>query len=92
MSKSVLVINTPECCRKCTFALIGEYRRKEFTICRVDKAPGRQNERPETIPVWCPLMDLPEKDAGDYPTNTFDAAYAEGWNACIDEIAGENDG
>lgn len=41
-------------------------------------------------PDWCPLMDLPEKDNGDYPANTFDAGFVEGWNQCIDEITGGN--
>jgi hypothetical protein len=41
-----------------------------------------------TKPDWCPLMDLPEKDDGDYPSNTFDAGFVEGWNQCIDEITG----
>lgn len=36
----------------------------------------------------CPLMTLPEKDNGSYLVETFDAGYAEGWNACIDEITG----
>lgn len=40
-------------------------------------------------PDWCPLMDLPEKDNGDYSANTFDASFVEGWNQCIDEITGE---
>lgn len=39
-------------------------------------------------PEWCPLMDLPEKDNGDYPANTFDAGFVEGRNQCIDEITG----
>lgn len=39
-------------------------------------------------PDWCPLMDLPEKDNGDYPANTFDSGFVEGWNQCIDEITG----
>lgn len=33
-------------------------------------------------------MDLPEKDDGKYPANTFDAGFAEGRNECIDEITG----
>ncbi len=44
----------------------------------------------EMIPDWCPLMDLPEKDNGDYPANTSDAGFVEGWNQCIDEITGGN--
>ena len=41
-------------------------------------------------PDWCPLIDLPEKDNGDYPANTSDASFVEGWNQCIDEITGGN--
>lgn len=63
MSKSVLVIDTPENRYSC-------YLRK---LIRVK-------------PDWCPLIDLPEKDNGDYPANTSDAGFAEGWNQCIDEI------
>ena len=31
------------------------------------------------------------KDNGDYPSNTSDAGFVEGWNQCIDEIAGGED-
>ena len=31
-----------------------------------------------------------KKDNGDYPANTSDAGFAEGWNQCIDEITGGN--
>ena len=51
---------------------------------------GRRVPNNDVIPDWCPLMDLPEKDNGDYPANTFDAGFAEGWNQCIDEITGGN--
>ena len=40
-------------------------------------------------PDWCPLMDLPEKDNGDYQTNTSDDSFVEEWNQRIDEIVGE---
>lgn len=33
---------------------------------------------------------MPERDNGDYPANTSDAGFAEGWNQCIDEITGGN--
>ena len=32
------------------------------------------------------VMNTPEKDNGDYPSNTFDAGFAKGRNQCIDEI------
>ena len=34
-------------------------------------------------------MDLPEKDNGDYQTNTSDDSFVEEWNQRIDEIVGE---
>ena len=80
MSKSVLVMNTPKNCKSCIH--ISTFR----FLCRIN---CRDIKDVSTKPDWCPLMDLPEKDNGDYPANTFDAGFAEGWNQCIDEIAGE---
>lgn len=83
MSKSVLVIDTPESCRSCYL--------RGFTL-NLQYCRGKLKDIKDTStkPDWCPLMDLPEKDNGDYPANTFDAGFAEGWNQCIDEITGGN--
>lgn len=62
------------------------YRLNYDVILMTEKHYGRESK---SRPNWCPLMDLPEKDNGDYPANTFDAGFAEGWNQCIDEITGE---
>lgn len=83
MSKSVLAIDTPKNCCSCYlrgFTLNSQY-------CREKKKDIKDTS---VKPDWCPLMDLPEKDNGDYPSNTFDAGFAEGWNQCIDEITGGN--
>ena len=80
MSKSVLVINTPKYCALCVLR-----SGVLHPFCRVN---NRDIADLSIRPDWCPLMDLPEKDKGDYPANTFDAGFAEGWNQCIDEIAG----
>lgn len=81
MSRSVLVIDTPESCRSCYL--------REFTLdsqyCKVEQ---KRIKDTSIKPDWCPLMDLPEKDNGDYPANTFDAGFAEGRNQCIDAITG----
>ena len=79
MSKSVLVIDTPKKCDSCMY--IGTLH----SFCRIN---CRDIKDASTKPEWCPLMDLPEKDNGDYPANTSDAGFAEGWNQCIDEITG----
>lgn len=54
MSKSVLVIDTPENCGKCKF--ISEF------WCRAMN--GRRVPNNDVIPNWCPLKPLPEKMAG----------------------------
>lgn len=79
MSKSVLVIETPEKCDLCMY--IGTFH----SFCKIN---CRDIKDTSVKPDWCPLMDLPEKNNGDYPANTSDAGFVEGWNQCIDEITG----
>lgn len=44
----------------------------------------------ESIPDWCPLKLLPEKDTKNHFPDEFEDGYAIGWNACIDEITGDD--
>ena len=81
MSRSVLVIDTPKTCADCIMLCV---KYCEYQCLANDKLIKKATGKPD----WCPLMDLPEKDNGDYPTNTFDAGFAEGRNQCIDEITG----
>lgn len=71
MSKSILVIDTPENCCGCDLES-GHYCGKEKRY--IDE------EEFETIPDWCPLRDLPEKY---YPVSMN---FESGFNTCIDEI------
>lgn len=93
--KSVLVIDTPENCLDCRFCYelnegvkaccsISDDDKDTNLMKKIDCEHGYCQDKPD----WCPLMDLPEKDNGDYPVNTSDAGFAEGWNQCIDEITG----
>lgn len=85
MSKSILVIDTPELCIECPLFkhdldCIPEYycnvSRKEIIIL---------NKKQD----WCPLLDLPEK--ANHPDYCDNGRYDKGWNDCIDEILkGEN--
>lgn len=96
MSKSVLAIDTPENCVDCIFCQ--EYRTKsrEYAYCYVTNGDSENDMKlidcicgyRQSKPDWCPLMDLPEKDNGDYPANTSDVGFVEGRNQCIDEITG----
>ena len=89
MSKSVLVIDTPETCYSC-------YLRKlirNWSYCAV-KSERIKNAMVK--PDWCPLKPLPEKMK---VTGIYNYAYLEaggkppsykiGWNDCIDAITGE---
>lgn len=79
MSKSVLVINTPENCGKCRFV-------NEFW-CR---ANGRILPQYDEIPGWCPLKSLPEK-LKQRKEMTYWNGVIDGWNQCINKITGGGD-
>lgn len=80
MSKSALVIDTPEDCGKCKF--ISEF------WCRA--MGGRRVPNNDVIPDWCPLKPLPEKMIIPRGArNTDGLEYACGYNTCINEITGK---
>ena len=86
MSKSVLIIDTPEKCLDCNLCVLDMdgslscyYYKRE--IC---SNIGENNSRPE----WCPLQLLPEEDYENYYPDGWEDGYADGWNDCFREIAG----
>lgn len=91
MSKSVLVMETPE--RGCIFCPIGQ-NDSNYRITRIYCPIAEKtafNEEAEAIPDWCPLKSLPEKKEYIVPIDNVESQkdiIAVGWNACIDEITG----
>ena len=86
MSKSVLVIDTPESCRSCYL--------RGFTL-NLQYCRGKLKDIKDvsTKPDWCPLKPLPEKKEYIVPIDNVEAqknVIAVGWNACINEITGGN--
>ena len=88
MSKSVLVIDTPEKCDSCMY--IGTFH----SFCKIN---CRDIKDVSVKPDWCPLKPLPEKMKltgnynGEYSkTGSKTLGYKVGWNACINEITGGN--
>lgn len=84
MSKSVLVIDTPENCGKCKFI-------SEFWCRAMD---GRRIPNNDVIPNWCPLKPLPEKKEYIVPIDNVESQkdiIAVGWNACLREITETSD-
>lgn len=94
MSKSVLVIDTPENCYNCPFgtSYFGELEYAGYceladcldydvTLMTEEHYDYESKSRPE----WCPLKSLPEKMTGVVQTDHWNSIKA-GWNGCIDEI------
>ena len=78
MSKSVLVIDTPEDCGKCKFI-------SEFWCRAMD---GRRVPNNDVIPNWCPLKPLPEEKEEECWRSKLSLAWVRGWNTCISKITG----
>lgn len=81
MSKSVLVIDTPENCGKCKFI-------SEFWCRAMD---GRRVPNNDVIPNWCPLKPLPEEKEEEHWRSKLSLAWIQGWNTCISKITGGGD-
>lgn len=93
MSKSVLVMDTPE--KGCISCLIG----RNYSNCRITRIycpiakETAVSDNAKTIPKWCPMRSLPEKKTHIAPVSNYELQknlIVDGWNACIDEITGGN--
>lgn len=90
MSKSVLVMETPEDCESCVL-----HGGIFHSFCKIN---CRYIEDLSAKPDWCPLKPLPEKMklTGVYGREYFQnngkmPSYKIGWNDCIDAITGGGD-
>ena len=79
MSKSVLVIDTPEKCISCIYVGIFHY------FCRIN---CRDIKDVSAKPDWCPLKPLPEKNTTENDMTDYQCEMVDGRNQCIDEITG----
>lgn len=94
MSKSVLVMDTPEKCDDCNIRAINlawcQAERKSTSHYSTGK-PMDERKRPD----WCPLKPIPEKISEEeldmMATKGYDYGYFDGWNACVDKIIGYPD-
>lgn len=102
MSKSVLVIDTPETCLDCRFCYeldegveaccsISDDDKDASLMKKIDCEYGYCQGKPD----WCPLKPLPEKKEYVDPTSSAKAKkniIAVGWNTCINMIVkGDSD-
>lgn len=89
MSKSVLVIDTPERCIDCE---IGQNYSNIIETCVSCPIAGKSalDGEAESIPDWCPLKPLPEEKEEEYWRSKLSLAWIRGWNTCISKITGGN--
>ena len=84
MSKSLCVVNTPKNCEECDLGV------KTNGKCFCVKL-GIQLKHPVQIRKHdkCPLKPVPEKIKDHAAASKKDSAFIDGWNACLENIAGE---
>ena len=85
MSKSVLLIDTPEDCIQCPLLTGSDERMLQ------DENTNFNADTLDELIQTCPLKLLPEKKNMTVPVSNYEVQknlLAEGWNACIDEITG----
>lgn len=93
MSKAILVMDMPSSCDMCE--MIEMVNGKMY--CGVKGCGQCTEDYIVCKPDWCPLNPVPEKaevsdcdelcDTDDW----YDSGYADGYNACIDEILGDKE-
>ena len=83
MSKSVLVIDTPDKCIRCPL-LNGA----DECIVQDDDANFNASDSWDELIKGCPLKPLSEEDNEDYFPDEYESGYASGWNACLRKIIG----
>lgn len=97
MSKSVLVMDTPETCLDCMFC----FERNEGVEAHCSVVSGDEysgffrtieceDGYCKSKPDWCPLKELPEEEYSDYYLDEYCDGYDDGWNKFRDRILGEN--
>lgn len=92
MSKAILVMDMPSACKDCPLRVS-----VDESICVKTLKDITDKEYFEDKPDWCPLKPMLEKaevsdcdelcDTDDW----YDSGYADGYNACIDEILGDKE-
>lgn len=97
MSKSVLVMDTPETCLDCMFC----FERNEGVEAHCSVVSGDEysgffrtidceDGYCQSKPNWCPLKEVPEEEHNEYCLDEYCDGYDDGWNTFRSRILGEN--
>lgn len=81
-TQKVLLLDFVTCCADCPCSHLSDG--KWWCYVPMDAPAEIEKDVFEVIPPnWCPLKPLPSKDFWHKKD------YADGWNACLEEILGE---
>lgn len=83
MGKSILVIDTTECCERCDLGI--KEPQCDIIWCGYDYV-GRPVSEKGKKPDWCPLHDAPQKKRQNSYHNKYEQGHTDGWNDCLDHI------
>lgn len=92
MGKSILVIDTPECCAYCpmVFKVVeSDVAFDSLYSCRYAPSDAGDFYLPDIAskkPDWCPLHDAPQKRDKNRYHNKYEQGHTDGWNDCLDQI------
>lgn len=88
MSKAVLIMDMPDCCAECQ--LSDDDPSGLYCVPADDYYDGEDSM--EDRVSFCPLRELPEKipELKSGYEEISKSIHREGWNACLNEIIGEN--
>jgi len=86
MNKTIVVIDMPNSCDECL--LFGSFY--SDLCCKVLNKRGINYPYPKDFRQnWCPLESVPsERLHSGNPYDDYGDGYADGYNACLDEILG----
>lgn len=87
-AESILVIDTPESCEVCPLYSEDDYG---YGCGYGTLTYRRRTPLDDTKPSWCPLRPLPKKKKTGGSQSWMMEYRASGWNACLDEITGEEE-
>ena len=85
MSKAVLVMDMPKSCDECDFV------DEQYHYCNIPWFGKDVSDYVACRHENCPLKPMPEKRDTKY-NPTRNPYITEGYNACIDELLGEENG
>lgn len=85
MTKGIILIDMPESCVECDFC-------EGSSFCEYPHINRLVTSYIRSRPDWCPIKPMPEKIIYKNRQGLLQEQLALGWNACIDDILGGENG